>query len=232
MKTASSTPTQRSAAVDDLIALVGAVDGILQAQAQADAGYFMQAAGTAFTDTQRQQIHDKVLKAYRWQYIVSGVMEPRFQKVLFGLIDEPDGDPGEERARAADLRHSGPAGNAVAARGLTAGRPRPSHAFLPIPFTGEHHVLRHAFRGRPQPRSPPRGASPPACARVARDVARARQAPGATPRRAANSSAWTTTPCATWASAAASSTPTGPKAIGLAEQSRRRVMQDFHGSPL
>jgi hypothetical protein len=29
-----------------------------------------------------------VLKAYRWQYIVSGVMEPRFQKVLFGLLDE------------------------------------------------------------------------------------------------------------------------------------------------
>ena len=79
---------QRSAAVDDLIALVGAVDGILQAQAQADAGYFMQATGTAFTDAQREQIHEKVLKAYRWQYIVSGVMEPRFQKVLFGLIDE------------------------------------------------------------------------------------------------------------------------------------------------
>jgi hypothetical protein len=81
---------QRSAAVDDLIALVGAVDGILQAQAQADASYFMQAAATRFTDTQRGQIHDKVLKAYRWQYIVSGVMEPRFQKVLFGLIDETD----------------------------------------------------------------------------------------------------------------------------------------------
>jgi hypothetical protein len=79
---------QRSAAVDDLIALVGAVDGILQAQAQADARYFAQAAGTAFTDAQLEQIHDKVLKAYRWQYIVSGVMEPRFQKVLFGLIDE------------------------------------------------------------------------------------------------------------------------------------------------
>ena len=79
---------QRSAAVDDLIALVGAVDGILQAQAEADAGYFVLAAATPFTDAQREQIHEKVLKAYRWQYIVSGVMEPRFQKVLFGLIDE------------------------------------------------------------------------------------------------------------------------------------------------
>ena len=79
---------QRSAAVDDLIALVGAVDGMVQAQAMADADYFVQAAATAFTDAQREQIHEKVLKAYRWQYIVSGVMEPRFQKVLFGLVDE------------------------------------------------------------------------------------------------------------------------------------------------
>ncbi|HWP11463.1 MAG TPA: hypothetical protein VNN06_06555 [Ramlibacter sp.] len=79
---------QRSAAVDELIALVGAVDGILQAQAKADAHYFTQAAATRFTDDQVRQIHEKVLKAYRWQYIVSGVMEPRFQKVLFGLIDE------------------------------------------------------------------------------------------------------------------------------------------------
>jgi hypothetical protein len=79
---------QRSAAVDDLIALVGAVDGILQMQAMADADYFFQAAATSFTDAQREQVHEKVLKAYRWQYIVSGVMEPRFRKVLFGLIDE------------------------------------------------------------------------------------------------------------------------------------------------
>jgi hypothetical protein len=79
---------QRSAAVDDLIALVGAVDGILQAQAQADASYFIQASATAFTEQQREQIQEKVIKAYRWQYIVSGVMEPRFQKVLFGLVDE------------------------------------------------------------------------------------------------------------------------------------------------
>ena len=79
---------QRSAAVDDLIALVVAVDGILQAQAQADARYFIQACATRFSDAQCEHIQQKVLKAYRWQYIVSGVMEPRFQKVLFGLIDE------------------------------------------------------------------------------------------------------------------------------------------------
>ncbi|HYN62457.1 MAG TPA: hypothetical protein VET87_23380 [Rubrivivax sp.] len=82
---------QRDAAVGDLIALVGAVDGILQAQAAADAGYFVAIAGTAFSDAQKARIQALVLKAYRWQYIVSGVMEPRFQKVLFALVDDAQG---------------------------------------------------------------------------------------------------------------------------------------------
>lgn len=61
----------------------------LEAQMAQDmpAGY-MQACATRFSDAQCEHIQQKVLKAYRWQYIVSGVMEPRFQKVLFGLIDE------------------------------------------------------------------------------------------------------------------------------------------------
>ena len=79
---------QRDAAVGDLINLVGAVDGILQAQAKADARYFCEIAGMANDAGRVTQIEAAVLKAYRWQYIVSGVMEPRFQKVLFSLVDE------------------------------------------------------------------------------------------------------------------------------------------------
>ena len=82
------TPAQRDAAVDDLIALVGAVDDILQSQASADADYFNAASGSIFSPKQFGLIHDKVLKAYRWQYIVSGVMEPRFQRVLSSVLDE------------------------------------------------------------------------------------------------------------------------------------------------
>ena len=74
-------PQQRDAAVDDLIALVGAVDGILQAQARADAAYFC-AIGRHRRRRAARQIEATVLKAYRWQYIVSGVLEPRFQKML------------------------------------------------------------------------------------------------------------------------------------------------------
>jgi len=66
-----------SPALRDLIALVGAVVGNLRSQAAADAA-----------DAQKARIGATVLKAYRWQYIVSGVMEPRFQTLLFGLIDD------------------------------------------------------------------------------------------------------------------------------------------------
>ena len=80
-------PAQRSAAVEDLIALVGAVDGILQKQALADSAYFCALSKQRWNDERVRQIEGAVLKAYRWQYIVSGVMEPRFQKVLFSLLD-------------------------------------------------------------------------------------------------------------------------------------------------
>jgi hypothetical protein len=88
---AKLTKAARDAAVDDLIALVGAVDGILQAQAKADAAYFCAITGHGKDASRAQAVEAGVLKAYRWQYIVSGVMEPRFQKVLFGLVDEAQG---------------------------------------------------------------------------------------------------------------------------------------------
>ncbi len=88
---AKLTPEARDKAVDDLIGLVGAVDGILQAQARSDTDYFLISAGGTFTSEQAQQIHDTVLKAYRWQYIVSGVQEPRFLEVLGSMITAEQG---------------------------------------------------------------------------------------------------------------------------------------------
>jgi hypothetical protein len=72
--------------VGELIELVVAVDQILQAQATADAAYFLSVARGKFTGEQQEQIAATFLKAYRWQYIVSGVMQPRFQKVLFAML--------------------------------------------------------------------------------------------------------------------------------------------------
>jgi len=80
------TPEQRDQAVTDLIELVAAVDGILQVQASADAAYFLQQAGRSFSPEQQQAIHATLLGAYRWQYIFSGVQDPRFLEVLGSLI--------------------------------------------------------------------------------------------------------------------------------------------------
>ncbi|MFO1315536.1 MAG: hypothetical protein U1F58_08010 [Burkholderiales bacterium] len=83
---AGLTAAERDRGVDDLIALVADVDGIVRTQAQADADYVMRCAGRAFSAAEQDAIHDAMRKAYRWQYIVTGVQEPRFVEVLQALV--------------------------------------------------------------------------------------------------------------------------------------------------
>jgi len=85
------TAEQRDRAVDELIELVAAVDGILQIQAKADAMYFAATCGRAVGEAEAQIIEAGFLKAYRWQYIHSGVQHPQFGKVLSSLISEKQG---------------------------------------------------------------------------------------------------------------------------------------------
>ena len=83
---------QRDAAVDDLIALVGAVDGICCMQAAADAEYFCRWPAAPSTARRREAIGDTLLAAYRWQYIVSGVQDPRFLEIIGSMIDARQGE--------------------------------------------------------------------------------------------------------------------------------------------
>jgi len=83
------TATERDGAVNDLIELVAGVDGILQAQARADAEYFIGVADRKFSADETRAINDGVLKAYRWQYIVSGVQDGKFLGVLASLVTQP-----------------------------------------------------------------------------------------------------------------------------------------------
>jgi hypothetical protein len=78
---------ERDAAVDDFIELVSAVDGILQAQSAADAGYFADSAERDFSNAERNVLSQAFLKAYRYQYIISGVTETRFVQVLERLVN-------------------------------------------------------------------------------------------------------------------------------------------------
>jgi hypothetical protein len=85
------TAEERDRAVDDFIGLVAAVDGILQAQAAADAGYFAANCGRTVEADEVRAIEAAFLAAYRWQYIHSGARHPYFGKVLTGLVTESQG---------------------------------------------------------------------------------------------------------------------------------------------
>jgi hypothetical protein len=89
---AKLSPEERNLAVSDLIDLVSAVDGLVHMQASADADYFLKVCGRSLSEDEAEQVRAGVLSAYRWQYIVSGVQEPRFAKILGGMITESQAD--------------------------------------------------------------------------------------------------------------------------------------------
>ena len=82
---------ERDHAITDFIDLVVAVDGILQGQSKADASYFCMISDRTFSTEERNNIQQGLLRAYRWQYILSGAQEPRFIQVLGDLINEEQG---------------------------------------------------------------------------------------------------------------------------------------------
>ncbi len=82
---------QRDQGVTDLIALVGAVDGILQLQAKADTDYFLRVCGRTFGRPEAEWIGKTMLAAYRWQYIVSGAQNERFSATLGEMITPAQG---------------------------------------------------------------------------------------------------------------------------------------------
>jgi hypothetical protein len=94
---AKLTSEARDRAVGDFIDLVGAVDGILQAQAAADVGYFLKVSAGRYDAGQAARLHEGVLRAYRWQYILSGAEHPRFREMLGSLVTA---EQGERIARA------------------------------------------------------------------------------------------------------------------------------------
>ena len=77
---------ERDAAVTDLIDLVGAVDGLLGLQCDEDARYFSARVGRVLTESQRASVRATLIKAYRFQYVLSGVHGTRFPEILGSLV--------------------------------------------------------------------------------------------------------------------------------------------------
>ena len=89
---ASVSAEERDTGVTEFIELVGAVDGILQGQAAADAAYFAETCGRQMAAEEVVAVESGMLAAYRWQYIFSGAQHPHFGKVLGGMITAEQGE--------------------------------------------------------------------------------------------------------------------------------------------
>lgn len=79
---------QRDLAVTDLIGLVGAVDALLRVQADADAEYFCGIAPNPH-NADIPALKAAFLRAYRWQFIFSGMEHTRFVHIVDGLVTKP-----------------------------------------------------------------------------------------------------------------------------------------------
>lgn len=78
---------RRDAALTDFIDLVAAVDGLLQMQAEADAAYFIANIERRLDPAAEKALRQGLLRAYRWQYIVTGASNERFAKLLSGMLE-------------------------------------------------------------------------------------------------------------------------------------------------
>jgi len=85
---AGTSDAARDTAVDELIQLVGAVDGIVQGQAAADRDYFIRTCGRWLTEFETGTVQQTLLEAYRFQYILSGAGHPHFASTLAGLTTD------------------------------------------------------------------------------------------------------------------------------------------------
>jgi hypothetical protein len=78
----------KDVAIDDLIELVGAVDGLLQQQAEYDVENFERYRDRALEPATRRDVHDRVLDAKRYTFIETGVTHPNFMS-LFKTVTTP-----------------------------------------------------------------------------------------------------------------------------------------------
>jgi hypothetical protein len=79
---------EREHAIDELLELGGAIDGLLFQQADLDIESLQRATGRTFADHERAEIKRNIQRAYRWTFLVSGLRHPTFVKIVGELTDQ------------------------------------------------------------------------------------------------------------------------------------------------
>ena len=75
----------RETAVDELLELGGAVDGLLSQQTDLDLESLAKALGRKFSKDEKEEIQRNIHRAYRWTFLVSGLEHPNFVRIVSEL---------------------------------------------------------------------------------------------------------------------------------------------------
>ena len=73
---------QREQAVDELLELGMAIDGLLAQQIELDIAALETTVGRMFTDAERTEISDQQRRSYHWTFLVSGLAHPKFAEIV------------------------------------------------------------------------------------------------------------------------------------------------------
>src|SRR5262249_51148714 len=78
-------PDQRETAIDELLEIGGAFDGLLKAQADLDVESLDRRAGRKLPDEVKDSMRAGQHRAYRYTFLVSGLGHPKFKELVGSL---------------------------------------------------------------------------------------------------------------------------------------------------
>jgi hypothetical protein len=78
-------PEERERAIDELLELGGAIDGLLAQQVELDIEALALRTGRSFTDGETSEIRSAQQRGYRWTFLVSGLEHPKFTQIVAEL---------------------------------------------------------------------------------------------------------------------------------------------------
>ena len=73
---------ERETAVDEILELGGAIDGLLAQQIELNIEALEKATGRTFTAAEKEEITTKTQRAWRWTFLVSGLEHPNIVKAI------------------------------------------------------------------------------------------------------------------------------------------------------
>jgi P-aminobenzoate N-oxygenase AurF len=93
---------ERERAIDELLQLGGAIDGLLMQQLELDLVTLERSVGRVFTDAEKREIRAAQQRAYRWTFLVSGLEHPKFVEIVEQhTVDGPEKTATAARALSA-----------------------------------------------------------------------------------------------------------------------------------